>query len=472
VIEVNVAARSVERFSELVPRERVATLEKTASEVSALLGGRAVWNINSTASGGGVAEMLRSLLRYARGLGIQTRWLVIEGPSEFFRITKRLHNALHDAPGDGSPLGREQAEIYERVLHENAVALDAFLRPGDAVICHDPQTAGLIPHLVGRGMHVVWRCHIGHENRGVDLDRGWGFLRPYVAAAPIAVFSRGAYAPSWLPQKQTVVLMPTIDPFSAKNQPLEPEAIRAILDHVGLIRAGSSAVPLFERDDGSIGRVDRYAEILRLGPAPTADVPLVVQVSRWDRMKDPRGVLEGFASQATGQRRPELVLAGPQMRSVADDPEGPEVFAEAAAAWRALPEALRERVHLAQLPMDDDEENAAMVNALQRHATVIVQKSLREGFGLTVTEAMWKGRAVVASAVGGIQDQIDDGIDGVLVQDPRDLPAFGATIARVVDDVPLAERLGHAAHERVLHRSLSIASLEQWALLLRNLLTA
>jgi trehalose synthase len=475
VIEVNVAARGIGRFAELVPEERVAALEKTANEVSVLLGGRAVWNINSTASGGGVAEMLRSLLRYARGLGIQTRWLVIEGPPDFFRITKRLHNALHDAPGDGSPLGPEQAAIYERVLRDNAVALDAFLRPGDVVICHDPQTAGLVPHLVGRGMHVVWRCHIGHENRGVELDRGWSFLRPYVAAAPIAVFSRGAYAPSWLPQRQTVVLMPTIDPFSAKNQPLEPDAIRAILRHAGLICLPTpSAVPLFRRDDGSIGRVDRRAEILRLGTAPPPDVPFVVQVSRWDRMKDPRGVLEGFANYATAtaERRAALVLAGPQMRSVADDPEGPEVFGEVASAWRTLPEALRERVHLAQLPMDDEEENAAMVNALQRHATIIVQKSLREGFGLTVTEAMWKGRAVVASAVGGIQDQIDDGIDGVLVPDPRDLPAFGATIARVPDDVALSERLGRAAHERVKRRSLSIASLEQWALLLRNLLAA
>jgi trehalose synthase len=475
VIEVNVAARGIGRFAELVPEQRVAALEKTANEVSILLGARAVWNINSTASGGGVAEMLRSLLRYARGLGIQTRWLVIEGPPEFFRITKRLHNALHDAAGDGSPLGPEQAAIYERVLRDNAVALDAFLRPGDVVICHDPQTAGLVPHLVGRGMHVVWRCHIGHENRGVELDRGWSFLRPYVAAAPIAVFSRGAYAPPWLPQTQTVVLMPTIDPFSAKNQPLEPDAIRAILAHVGLIaEPAGSAAPVFVRDDGSIGRVDRRAEILRLGPAPPADVPLVVQVSRWDRMKDPRGVLEGFASDAvaTARRRAALVLAGPHMRSVADDPEGPEVFGDVASAWRTLPEALRERVHLAQLPMEDDEENAAMVNALQRHASIIVQKSLREGFGLTVAEAMWKGRAVVASAVGGIQDQIDDGVDGVLVKDPRDLPAFGATIARVIDDVPQLERLGRAAHERVKRRSLSIASLEHWALLVRNLLAA
>src|SRR5262249_14962008 len=158
------------------------------------------------------------------------------------------------------------------------------------------------------------------------------------------------------------------------------------------------------------GRVERKAEVLRLGRPPAVDTPLVVQVSRWDRMKDPAGVLEGFARYVVGgdTREPfasacpaELILAGPQMQSVADDPEGPQIFAELEKTWRDLPEAARLRAHLAQLPMDDGEENAAIVNALQRHASVIVQKSLREGFGLTVTEAMWKARPVVASAVGG-----------------------------------------------------------------------
>jgi trehalose synthase len=473
VFEVNIVARSMEPFAALVPRARLTTLEQTAHDVRQLLGAAAVWNINSTAAGGGVAEMLASLLRYARGLDIQTRWLVVEGHPDFFRITKRLHNALHDAPGDSSPLGPEQGRIYERTLSENAAALDTFIREGDVVICHDPQTAGLVPHLIGRGVHVVWRCHIGHDQRGTEVDRGWAFLRKYVEPAPIAVFSRGAYAPPWLPQARTAVLAPTIDPFSAKNQALEDAAARAILCDVGLIDGprGSGAA-LFVRDDGSVGRVDRKAELVRLGPAPAWDTPLVVQVSRWDRMKDPLGVLQGFAryvAPAT-RRTAELVLAGPYMRSVADDPEGPQVFDEVEQAWRALPDAVRRAVHLAQLPMDDGEENAAIVNALQRHATVIVQKSLREGFGLTVTEAMWKRRPVVASAVGGIQDQIQDEVDGLLVRDPTDLRSFGATVSRVLDDDALAQRLGEAAQRRVLESSLSIASLEHWAALMRSLL--
>jgi trehalose synthase len=473
MIDVNVPARSMERFADLVPRERLAGLEQMAAEVRRLLGPRAVWHINSTAAGGGVAEMLRSLLRYARGLGVQTRWLVVEGPPEFFRITKRLHNALHDAVGDGSPLGPEEAQIYERVLHDNAVALDAFVREGDVVICHDPQTAGLIPRLMQRGALVAWRCHIGHEQRGVEVDRGWDFLRKYIEAVPVGVFSRSAYAPPWLPNTRTTVLRPTIDPFSAKNRAVDEATARAILYDVGLVGGERGAgVSTFVRDDESVGRIDRRAEVLRLGPAPAWETPLVVQVSRWDRMKDPQGVLEGFVHHVVGScaRNAELVLAGPSVRSVADDPEGAQVLAEVESAWRALPDSLRQRAQLAQLPMDDGEENAAIVNALQRHATIIVQKSVREGFGLTVTEAMWKGRPVVASAVGGIKDQIENGVDGLLLADPHDLAGFGAAITRLLEDDALAQRLGEVGRRRVLESSLSVASLEHWAKLVRSLL--
>jgi trehalose synthase len=188
-------------------------------------------------------------------------------------------------------------------------------------------------------------------------------------------------------------------------------------------------------------------------------------------MKDPVGVIEGFAEYVALRGVPaQLVIAGPHMKAVADDPEGPQVFAEVEKAWRALSDGARAAVHLAQLPMDDGEENAAIVNALQRHAAVIVQKSLREGFGLTVTEAMWKRRPVVASAVGGIQDQIADDVDGLLLRDPRDLASFGHAVRRVLDAPAFAARLGEAAYRRVQERSLSIASLEHWAGLLRTVL--
>lgn len=465
MFEVQISARSVDPFIELVGAERVEAVKRLAEATRGLLGSQAVWNINSTEVGGGVAEMLRSLLRYARGLGVQVRWTVIEGSPEFFRITKRLHNALHDDPGDGSPLGAREAEIYERTMRENLVALDALARPGDVVVCHDPQTAGLVPHLMRSGVPVIWRCHIGHEARGVEVDRGWAFLRKYLEEVPLAVFSRAAYAPEWLPRKRAAVLPPNIDPFSAKNQGMAQEAMRAILGGVGLVDDPGTGAPVFTREDGSLGRVDRKAEVLRVGRAPSWGTPLIVQVSRWDRMKDPIGVLEGFACtiEAEGSHGAHLILAGPNVRAVADDPEGPRVLEEVEQAWRALPDPHRACVHLAQLPMQDVQENAAIVNALQRHAAIIVQKSLREGFGLTVTEAMWKRRPVVASAVGGIQDQIRDGIDGLLIRDPTNRGELALALERVLADEALARRLGDAAYERVRCEYLAISSLEHWA---------
>ncbi|MCL2449768.1 MAG: glycosyltransferase, partial [Polyangiaceae bacterium] len=447
-------------------------LERRAEGLRSLFGGRAVWNISSTSAGGGVAEMLRAFLRYARGLGVDARWLVLEAQPDFFRVTKRVHNALHASVGDGSPLGPAETAIYDRAVQENALALDPLLRPGDVVVCHDPQTAGLVPHLMALGARVVWRCHIGYEGRNEEVDRAWGFLRPYLENVPVAVFTRAAYAPPWL-HCHTLVLPPNIDPLSAKNQPLSDATVRAILVEVGLVSGDrGGGAPVFTRDDGTSGRVDRKVEVVGVGPRPPWDAPLVVQVSRWDSMKDPRGVLEGFACGVAPELpgAAQLVLAGPSLGSVADDPEGAEVFGEVEQAWRALPEALKRPVHLALLPMDDLEENAAIVNALQRHAAVIVQKSLQEGFGLTVTEAMWKRRPVVASDVGGIRDQVRDGVDGLLLRTPSDLGEFAAAVRRILCDASLAKRLGESGHERVRENYIIVSALERWADLFEDLL--
>jgi trehalose synthase len=450
----------------------VRRLERRAEAVCADLGARAIWNVSSTSAGGGVAEMLRALLRYARGLGVDARWLVLEAPPEFFRVTKRVHNGLHASAGDGSPLGPEQTAIYDRAMLDNARALDPLVRSNDLVVCHDPQTAGLVPHLIARGARVVWRCHIGYDGRNEEVDRAWGFLRRYLEDVPVAVFTRAAYAPPWL-RRHTMVLPPNIDPLSAKNQPLDEDAVRAILVHAGLVAGDSGdGAPVFTRDDGTSGRVDRKVDIVGVGPRPPWDAPLVVQVSRWDTMKDPRGVLEGFARGVAHELSgaTHLVLAGPSLGSIADDPAGAEVFHEVERVWRALPEAVKRRVHLALLPMDDLEENAAIVNALQRHAAVVVQKSLQEGFGLTVTEAMWKRRPVVASAVGGICDQVRDGIDGILVRSPSDLDEFASALRRVLGDQALAKRLGAAAHQRVREHFLVESALDRWADLFEFLL--
>lgn len=471
--EVHISARSIQPFEALFGSERLRALERQVAPIRDALGAGAVWNVNSTAAGGGVAEMLRSLLRYARGLGISVRWLVLDAPPEFFRITKRVHNALHGSVGDGSPLGPEQAAFVDRVMSDNVLELESLIRPGDVVICHDPQTAGLVPALLGKGVRVIWRCHIGFERHEDEVDRAWAFLRPYLSDVPLAVFSREAYAPSWLRGKRTFVMPPNIDPFSAKNQSMGDSAIRAILAQVGLIEGPlDPSSCTFMRDDGSTGRVDREVDVLRTGRPSSWETPLVVQVSRWDRMKDPEGVVRGFARlvDPAAPRGAHLVLAGPSVHAVADDPEGADVFANLHRVVLGLPDAVRRCVHLAMLPMTDIEENAAIVNALQRHAAVIVQKSLVEGFGLTVTEAMWKRRPVVASAVGGIVDQIRDGVDGVLIHDPRDPAEFGAALRRVLLDDVLARKLGDSGYQRVRSNYLSVSALERWSELIRMVL--
>jgi trehalose synthase len=255
--------------------------------------------------------------------------------------------------------------------------------------------------------------------------------------------------------------------FSAKNQELDDDAALAILRAAGIIADGDGAPGLFLHEDGTPARVDRRATIVQERALRAAD-RYVTQVSRWDRLKDPVGVLEGFVRHAGECCDAQLLLVGPDVAGVADDPEGAEVLAEVTAAWRALPPPARSRVHLVTLPMKDAEENGAMVNAIQRRASVVVQKSLAEGFGLTVAEAAWKGRAIVAAGVGGIQDQIIDEVTGLLV-DPRDLGGFGHAICRLLSDEALAQRLGSAARERVRERFLEPRHLHQWVDLIERL---
>jgi trehalose synthase len=199
--------------------------------------------------------------------------------------------------------------------------------------------------------------------------------------------------------------------------------------------------------DGSKGAIEHEAEVLEEEPLQPDD-RYVLQVSRWDRLKDPLGVIRGFAEHVAPHTDAHLVYAGPAVDDVADDPEGAEVLEQARELWHELPDEARARVHLATLPMDDLDENAAIVNALQRRATVVVQKSIAEGFGLTVAEAMWKERPVIGSRVGGIQDQIVDGVSGLLV-DPTDHTAVGRAIADLLGDPERAGEMGRRAHTRV-----------------------
>jgi trehalose synthase len=466
--EVQVPALAPDRLLRLIGPERAERFEATEKVARELLAGRVVLNVNSTASGGGVAEMLRTLLAYARGAGVDTQWVVIQGDPHFFEITKRIHNNLHGAPGDGGPLGDNERRHYEEILRANADELLALVRPRDILLLHDPQTAGLAPALARAGVITVWRCHIGADAPNARTEQAWAFLRPYLDDADAYVFSRAAYAPDWADPNRTFVIPPSIDPFSAKNQPMSPADVEAVLHYVGLL-AGEPPpeVAAFTLEDGSIGRINRHVDVLQTGPPPPANVPLVVQVSRWDPLKDMAGVMTAFAEHVAGPAH--LLLAGPVVTGVADDPEGAATLEHCNEVWRRLPHAERSRIHLACLPMQDPVENAIIVNAVQRHASVVTQKSLAEGFGLTVAEAMWKGRPIVASAVGGIVDQVVSGEHGLLVKDPRDPVEFGQAVRRLLDDPPYAELLGENARQRATAEFLGDRHLEQYAQLFAEL---
>ncbi|HEY3355916.1 MAG TPA: glycosyltransferase [Polyangia bacterium] len=471
--EVEVSAQPLERFIPVLGEARVEEAGAAGARLRATMGRRSFWSVNSTAVGGGVAEMLRPLLAYARGAGIDAHWLVIHGDHEFFRITKRVHNTIHGERGDGSSLGKPEREHYERVLRHNADALLARVKPGDVALLHDPQTAGLCPALSEAGVHVVWRSHIGTEATNRETERGWQLLVPYLRHASALVFSRAAYVPPALSAFPTMVIQPSIDPFSVKNQELPAAVVRDILATTGLAGAPTGrTTATYQKTDGTMGEVRHAADVMSLGGPPAFETPLVIQLSRWDTLKDPRGVMQGFADLVAegGAVNAELLLVGPNVRAVADDPDGARVFHEVVVAWRRLPHDVRRRIHLASIPVHDIDENAAIVNALQRHATVVVQKSLQEGFGLTVTEPMWKARPVVATRVGGIPDQIIDGESGLLLDDPADLVGFGRLLGRVLDDRALAARLGTQARERVREHFLGLRHLVQYANLFERLL--
>jgi trehalose synthase len=431
VEEVDLAPARLAALAEVLPAEQADRFEAATRQAGRALAGRTLWNINSTANGGGVAEILRSLLGYFLAAGARARWLVLDGDAEFYNTTKRLHNAIHGVMQPGG-FGRAEHEHYQEVQDHNLPDILRLVGRDDLVMLNDPQTAGLVEPLRRAGVRVAWRCHIGRDKPNEHSVAAWEFLRRYVQTADAFVFSRREHAPEWVQPDRLWVIPPSIDPLSRKNRPIPPQECRRILSGAGLLAGNGTGGPA----------------LVQGGPPPDPAARLVVQVSRWDRLKDMAGVMAGCAMVGLPAGA-HLLLVGPDVSGVTDDPEGAQVLAECLAAWQRLPAAVRERISLVSVSMDDPDENATIINAIQRHATVLVQKSLAEGFGLTVAEAMWKERPVVASAVGGIQDQIVDGRDGLLMSDPTDLAAFGRTVQRLLADQELRRRLGLAGHQRV-----------------------
>ena len=244
-----------ERFSSVLSRGEYEALLDLVTHGARELHGRVIWNVNSTGKGGGVVEMLRPLLGYCRGAGVDARWVVISGEPEFFAITKRIHNRLHGFDGDGGPLGDAERDVYERTMVANAQELVHLVRPRDIVILHDPQTAGLAAAVRETGATVMWRCHVGLDAANDRAREAWDFLRGYVSDAHVFIFSRAGFAWEGLPRDRISVIRPSIDAFSPKNAEQTREQSVAIMATAGVLADDVTAYPMFKRSEGTPGRL-------------------------------------------------------------------------------------------------------------------------------------------------------------------------------------------------------------------------
>lgn len=454
----------------------VRALREEAALLVPRLSGRRVVMVNSTAQGGGVAEMLPRLVSVLRELGLPTDWLVLETDrTEFFPLTKRLHNLIHDSGEPG--LGEDERALYESVSREAGDALKGEIRDGDLLAIHDPQPlgAGALARKETKA-RAVWRCHIGLDRSTERTREVWEFLRPWTEPYDRAVFSAPDYIPHFLAGRAEII-PPAIDPLGHKNRDLSAHKLVGVLCNARLavphqpVLTGSfpeTAKRLL--DDGTFGPAEGEHEIGLLYR------PIVLQVSRWDRLKGwlpllqafdrlKRGALEPASDSARHLRRIQivrLVLAGPDPASIQDDPEAKEVLEDLKTAWLALSPDVRKDVAIVSLPMGSRKNNALMVNALQRCATIVVQNSIQEGFGLTVTEAMWKRSAVLSTHACGPRQQIRDGMDGVLVQDPESPDEIAAALDRLLADPFRRARLGGSAQRRVHESFLVFAQARAW----------
>ncbi len=386
-------------YAFLVGEQAIGELETLASR----LAGKTVLNVNSTAVGGGVAEILNRMIPLLQELGVQASWDVIKGGEAFYAVTKKFHNALHGGHQEITP---KDYQVYEDTCDSN---LDRLTLDADIVFIHDPQPAALVKKRQASRNRWLWRCHI-------DISRpqpeAWEFLKPYVEKYDAAVVSSPAFAQK-LPIPQ-IVIAPSIDPLSDKNRDLEESEARAIVEKLG--------IPL--------------------------DKPLVTQVSRFDRLKDPLGVIEAFA-QARRSADARLLLVG---GSADDDPEGAQVYQEVLDRAKGNPDIL-----IRSLPPTSHVE----INAIQRVSALILQKSLREGFGLTVAEALWKGKPVIAGAVGGIPQQIVHQHSGVLV---HSIEGAAYWIKQLLNNPAYARKLGENGRERVRENFLLTRHLKEYLL--------
>jgi trehalose synthase len=371
-------------YQDVVGPEVIEELRVLADRVR----GRRMQHINSTPVGGGVAEILTRMIPLLGELGVEASWDVIKGNQEFFNVTKAFHNALHGKPEE---ITRQMLEVFRETTEEN---LREVRLGADVIVVHDPQPAGLIERKREIGKSWIWRCHIDVSAPQADV---WNFLRPWIAQYDAAVFSMPDFA-QHLPIPQFRIA-PSIDPLSDKNRPLDKNSVMRILEKY---------------------RID-------------AGKPILTQISRFDRLKDPLGVIAAYRMVKKAHKC-QLVLAG---GGASDDPEGEAVLKEVQEAAASDPD-----IHVLLLPPFSDLE----INALVRGSSVVIQKSIREGFGLTVSEALWKKKPVVGGAVGGIKLQVIDGVTGFLVHSPE---GAATRITQLLRDRRLCEHMGENGYQHV-----------------------
>jgi trehalose synthase len=405
---VNVGHKALADYATIASRGLMDQIRALAEP----LAGRRVLHLSATAFGGGVAEILYTLVPLMRDAGLETEWHVIHGQDEFFDVTKTIHNALQGSP---QGLTGDQEEIYRRYDRDNAEALSG---DWDYVIVHDAQPAAMIEDARAAAKHWIWRCHIdlSTPNPGV-LD----FLRPWLERYDAAVYHRRQYVPEGGDLARAYVWPPAIDPLAPKNMALSPEDAAYIVDQFGI-------------------DVER---------------PLVTQVSRFDPWKDPVGVIEAWREVRAEHPGIQLALVGSMAH---DDPEGWDYYNRTVDSAEGDPDIF--------ILSNLNNVGSVEVNAFQVHSAALVQKSVREGFGLTVTEALWKGRPVVAGRVGGIIDQIDDGETGFLVES---VDECAEALRRVLADPPAARRMALSGKEFVRRHYLTPRLLRDWLALFNRL---
>ena len=369
------------------------------------LRGKVVQHVNSTAVGGGVAEILNRMVPLLRELGVDTRWDLIRGGEQFFAVTKKFHNALHGRPEE---IGQRDFDVFLATSEENIREVDIR---GDIVFIHDPQPIALVKRR--NDNKWIWRCHVDVSNPNRKV---WKFLREFIVRYDSAVFSAPSFSPV-LPIRQFLIT-PSIDPLSDKNRDLPEEAVAAVFEKYGVPR----------------------------------DKPIITQISRFDRLKDPLGVIAAYA-QVKRYNDCRLVLAG---GTAADDPEGAEVLREVQERSRRDPD-----IHVLLLPQNDLE-----VNALQRGSTIVMQKSLKEGFGLTISEALWKAKPVVASNVGGIPLQITHRYSGLLC---HSVEGAAFALKQLLTSPDYARKLGENGREHVRNNFLLTRHLREYMLVFLSL---